>query len=174
MGTAANLSIGPGLLTVAPAGTTLPTNATSALDADFVEIGFTEEGSTFGFEQTNEPIEVAEELEPVLYMPTKTMSEVTFAMAEVTARNLKLAINQGIDTDPITVVEPNLTPVRVILCHQAESGARWLFRKVISAGQISIASKKAPNKRLLAVKFNIEKPATGANWSVWPATDGRI
>ena len=89
------LSLGPGLLYYAPLGTALPTDHTTALNAAFLEIGYTDEGSELSFEVSSEPVEVAESLDPVLYRTTGRNGGVTFAMAENTARNLTLAFNGG-------------------------------------------------------------------------------
>lgn len=122
------ISIGPGLLYVASIATTDPTTgASGTLTSAWEQIGYTEEGSTFRWETTNEPIEVAEELEPVRYEMSRRVGTVAFAMAEATKRNLQIALNMGLTggnlTDP---VEPNAigSEVRVKLLLKTEDLAQ--------------------------------------------------
>lgn len=63
------LAIDPGLLYVAPIGTTEPTASTdlaaASLPSAWREVGYTEDGSVFKYDVKSEKIEVAEELDPI-------------------------------------------------------------------------------------------------------------
>ncbi len=98
-GTPSNVSIGPGLLWVAPLGTPEPTAAMSIgapVGSGWRQLGYTEDGNTFGSDITTQDIEVAEETEPILTSTTKRVSHIDFKIAESTATNLLFALNQGV------------------------------------------------------------------------------
>jgi hypothetical protein len=178
-----NVDVGPGRLWRAKLTATQPTNATTALveseddgaDGEWVPAGYTETGSTFGYEVTAEPIEVAEELDEIRNQRTKALTKVTFAFAEMTATNLLMALNGGIDDSP-TAIEPvdAEDEERIMLCFQSDAGARWLFRRCYNVGSVSIENKKAPAKRLIGVEFKAEIPETGKAWTAWPNAAGLV
>lgn len=175
VGTASNIDAGPGLLFVAPAATAAPTDATTALAAAFKSIGYTEDGSDFQTETQSEDLFVAEELLPVATTETTQNSTIGFSMAEVTAKNFALALNQGVVTSvtaPLTLTAPN-AGVPVMLVHAPPSGARWVFRKAYATGQVAISSKKGA-KRLIQVQFKVLVPDTGSPVEIWPAAGGKI
>ncbi len=180
-----NISIGPGRLWIAPLGTSEPTNGSSALDAAFVAVGYTEEGSSFTFDRSFEDIEVAEELEPVDTVNNKTVTMMSFAMAEVTRRNL-LAALKGFagETNSATKVSAPAAGSEVafmVVWDKAETAAgnsanvRWLFRRVKSKGSIEVALQKSPNKALIPVEFQVLVPSSGdPAWDCWPDADGLV
>lgn len=174
--TPSNVSTGPGLLYAAPLATADPTDATTTLDAAFVMIGYTDDGSTFDSQTTSEPIEVAEEVDPIAYYATSRESNFSFSMAETTAENLALALNSGVlTTTPTEVEAPDIdAEVRIKLVLEASTGARWLFRKCYQSGQITLANQKAPQKRLIPVTFRLELPDTGKPWTVFPSSTGLV
>lgn len=175
MGSPANISLGAGELFVAPLGTTEPIDAATALPVAWRSIGYTEDGSTFAYAVASSPVLVEEELEAVRHVTTGRSGSVAFAMAEATAQNLALAINNGAGAAP-TTVEPVAagSELRVMLVHNAVSGARWVFRQCFQTGSLSVANKKAPAKKLLAVTFSLEKPATAQTFKVYPSAAGLI
>lgn len=178
-GDATKVSIGPGRLWVGPLAATDPTNATTPLvetTGNWVPVGYTEEGSTFSYAVQSEDIEVAEELEAIAARRTSVVATLSFAMAEATARNLKLALNGGLDTGSITSVGPVAfsSETRVKVCLDTDDGARWLFRRCYSVGTIEIQNRKAPAKRTIAVEYRLEKPSVGDIFTVYPNTDGMI
>lgn len=172
MGTSANVLLGPGLLYVAPVATTEPTNASTALpSADWRAVGYTEDGTTFTYEITNEAIEVEEEFDPVFYRTTGRMGTVAFQMAEITRQNLALAVNLGADAaNNAASLEPPApnSEVRVKVALDTDDGARWIWRQCLQASSIEIARKKAPDKTLLPVEFRLEKPTGVQPWIVFP------
>lgn len=166
-GDAGALSLGPGKLSWAPLGTTLPADLADALAAAFEPIGYTEEGSTFNYSITTEPVDVAEELDRVLTKTTGREGSVEFAMAENTVRNLTLAFNGGTVTRTAggnvkyTPPAPG-TEVRRVLVWESEDGQeRWVFPQVFQGGSVSMARRKGATKTTISVAFSLEKPATG-------------
>lgn len=169
--------LGPGILRVAPIGTTEPTSASATPNAAFRDIGYTEDGSAFDYELTNEPIEVAEEFDPVKYATTARRSSVTFQMAEMTKANLALALNDGAaETNNAVAYEPPDPgdEVRVMLLWDGDEGQRWLFRQCFQGDSISIQRRKAPQKGLIPVTFRLEKPTGAAPFKVFPNADGLV
>lgn len=166
MGDSNNITLGPGKLHIAPLGSTLPTDLATALDAAFQEIGYTEDGSEVAYEMTSEPVEVAEELDPVFNKVVGRSGTVVFQMVEVTARNLTIAFNGGTVTDNTTYVtyeppDPG-SEVRRILVFESEDGEeRWVFRQVFQTGSVSVGRRKGAAKATLPVAMAIEKPAAG-------------
>jgi hypothetical protein len=173
---AGNVSLGPGLLYVAPLGTTEPTSASAALPSAFREVGYTEEGNAFTSETTSEPVEVAEELDPIRYVNTRRVSAIAFAMAEVTRQNLALALNLGANEANSGSFEPPdaTDEVRVMIVFDTDDGARWVLRQCYQSGTVELASRKAPQKRLIAANFQLEKPTGAASFIVFPNADGLV
>lgn len=177
MGTPGNVSIGPGLLYAAPIGTTEPASASAALPSAWRAIGYTEEGSGFTEARNNEPVPVAEEFYPIRYVTTEITNSVAFAMAEATRQNLALATNQGAAAaNDATALEPPApgSEVRVMLVHVTDGGALWLFRQCFNGGTVELGNRKAPQKRLLATEFRLEKPTGAQPWKVFPNASGLI
>lgn len=174
MGTPAAVKVGPGLLYIAPIGTTEPTSLTGALPSAWVAVGYTDDGSEFTFQTNFADVEVAEELDPIKTVATGRMTSVKFAMAEVTASNLKKAFNGGTISGPtggyVTFEPPDLgdeTPV-MIVWQADDDQERWLFRKVLQVGSVTMARKKAPNKATIAVEFKCQVPDNGdAVYKAW-------
>jgi hypothetical protein len=77
----------------------------------------------------------------------------------------------GVGVNNAAVIHlPDFTDlVDVMIVLQAVDGARWVFPSVSPSGQISIANQKAPQKRLIAVTFNVNTPSGGGEpVSIWP------
>lgn len=181
-GTTSNVQLGPGRLWVAPLATAEPASASATLDGAYRAIGYTEEGSAFSTELTNSEVEVAEEVDPILYVLSKRANTLALTMAEVTRRNLALALGAGAaaanDATALEPPEPG-TELAVMIVWDSDETAtaantRWLFRQCKSGGTISIPRRKAPQKALLAVTFNLEKPVGLAPFKVWPDSGGRV
>lgn len=164
------IRVGPGWLRIAPVGSTEPVDLLAAWDASFVLLGYTAEGHSFSSSQTFEPVEVAEEIDPIRHEPTGREMKVDFAMAEMTALNLSRAMNggvvntTGVGVDQITTFEPP-TPgeeVRVALGWESADGQeRWVWRKCLQTGDIEIARRKAPDKATIPASFMCEIVAGG-------------
>lgn len=175
--------LGPGLLYVGDDDAADPADADTALPTtDFRPVGYTEEGSSFAYETSTEDISVAEENDPIRTIPTGTTSTLSFSMAEMTWQNLQLALNAGSSVAAVPPTAPTMIePVepgsekRVKLVWDSDYGSRWIFRKCIQSGTLTIDRKKAPDKGLLPVEFKCEKPSDGgAPFAVIPSPDGLV
>jgi hypothetical protein len=181
-GTSANVTVGAGRLWYAPLNTTEPTNASTALPSAWVPLGYTEEGTTVSIEINQEPIEVAEEFDPVSWITTSRRVTLSVAMAEATRKRLALALGMGAnEADSAATLEPpnpgSETGIMLVWDSEETAGAsntRWLFRRCKVSGTVEISRKKAPNKALLPVTFNVEKPSNAAPFKVFPSSTGLI
>lgn len=153
----------PGRLYIAPLASDEPTDFTGDWDDAWSPIGYTDAGPEFVLDQTFQDIRVAEEIDPIFNVQTERSISVSFAMAEITARNLQIALNGGTITTPggSVVFEPPPagSVTRMMLGWDAEDQLeRWLFRKVISTGSITIPRRRAPEKAVIPVTFRLELP----------------
>lgn len=170
MGTPTNVKVGPGLLYVAPLDTVAPVDLTTAWAAAWIEMGYTEEGHAFAAENTFEGIEVAEELLPIRQEQTAANLTVTVALAEMTARNVQIALNGGTlttsgagPTQIITFEPPELgEATRIALGWESQDHLeRWVWYKCLQTGNVEIARRKAPAKATIPTVFTVEIPLAG-------------
>lgn len=160
------VKVGPGRLKVAPVGSTEPADLTSPWGAAWVDLGYTEEGHSFTATPSFEPVEVAEEIDPIRYEATGREMRVGFSLAEMTATNLSRALNGGTITTGSGIVtfeppDPG-SEVRVALGWESKDGKeRWVWRKCLQTGDIEIARRKAPDKALIPCEFMLEIVAGG-------------
>ena len=170
-GTVENLSLGPGTLYVAQVGSTAPTNVTSAWAAAWKAVGYTSEGSEVSIELTADPVDVAEEIDPVLHVNSARNVSITFAMAELTARNLTIAMNGGTVTTAtgVTTYTPPApsAQTRYAIGFESEDGTeRWVFPKAFQSGAVSIARRKGADKATIPVTMTAEKVTGGHPFTV--------
>lgn len=167
---------GPGLLYAAPLGTTEPTDATTALPGAWREVGYTDEGSTFSYELNTEQVEVAETLDPIRQVNTSRTITIAFAMAEMSRRNLALALNAGANAANTGAYEPPElgTEVRVMLVWHGDGAQRWVLRKCFQTSNVEINRGKLPAKSLMTVVFGLEKPTGLAPFKVFPNASGQV
>lgn len=181
-GSSTNIALGAGRLYVAPLGTTEPTTASTALPSAWRVVGYTEDGTSISYEQSNEAIEVAEEVDPVLYVLASRMTKLTVQLAEITRRNLALAMGVGAnEANDDTTLEPPAPgdEVAVMIVWDSDetasaSNRRWLFRQAKANGALEMQRNKAPNKALMPVEWNLEKPASDEPFIVFPNASGLI
>jgi hypothetical protein len=181
-GDSSNISLGAGRIYVATLGTAEPTDNSTALPSAWVPIGYTEEGTTVSVELNNEAIEVAEEIDPVLYVLSSRSATLSVSMAEITRRSLALSMGAGAgaanDDTAFEPPEPGAeVAVAIVWDSDETAGAdnrRWLFRQAKVNGSVEMQRNKAPNKALLPVEFNLEKPAGLATFKVFPNASGLI
>jgi hypothetical protein len=181
-GTVSNVKLGPGRLYLAPLATAEPTNCSTALPSAWIPIGYTEEGTAFTVEVTQEPIMVAEEIDPILYVTTMRKSSLALSMAEVTRNRLAVALGQTISaTSDSTLLEPGAPGSEVAVMGVWDrmdtpdaTNSRWLFRQMKASGPIQIQRRKAPQKALLPVTFNLEVPAGKQPFAVWGSSTGIV
>lgn len=175
----------PGALFRAPIGTALPTNTvagsvfTDAWAAAWVPIGATEEGSTFSYEMTSEPIRVAELFDPVAYSVTETSGSLAFSMTDFTLQKLKFAMNGGSMTlvsgtaaTALTSLEPP-EPSEVLRCmigwESLDATVRIVARQTLNATAVEWSNRRAPDKALIPVQFNFERPAAAKSFVIYSA-----
>lgn len=161
----------PGKLRIAPLGTTEPATVTAAWPANWIPLGYTDEGSAFNYEISTDNVEVAEELDILARVTTGRDASVEFALAEITYRNLTIAFNGGIivgDGTEWTFEPPDLgNETRVMIGWDAapvvgSNDLRMIFRQCLQGGSIGLENRKGATKSTIAANFQLEKPASGA------------
>lgn len=176
----AEVTIDVGVLYAAPIGTAEPASATAVLDTAWREVGYTEDGSKFTTTVDSQEVSVEELLDPVRYVNVKRSSKLAFVMAQSSARNLLLALNQG--AAGTAAVEQEIEPVasasevRVMLLWETEatgaSQSRLLCRQAYNVGNLEIDLKQAPDKHKIPVEFNLEKPTSEASFTIFTNASG--
>lgn len=179
----------PGFLFRAPIGTAEPTWAVTgsvfsdAWPAAWIPMGATEEGSTFNYEITVEPVTVAEFFDPIKQVTTERAGSFAMNLADYTATHMSWALNKAAGTITgsgatlMNIVEPP-SPGAELRCmigwESLDNTARLLCRQVISASAIESAFKKAPDKALIPMEFRFEVPpaAQPFKWGFAGATRG--
>jgi hypothetical protein len=168
-----NISLGPGTLYIAPLGSDEPTGIDDDLDTAWTALGYTNDGSTQSFSPSYEDVEVAEELEPLDSVATGRTISASFTLAELTAKNLKAAMNGGTITHvpvagAVTRAHTKFEPpevgedVKVMLLFEAEDTLeRVLYREVKQVGAIETARRKGAEKAGIPCEFRAYKPAAG-------------
>lgn len=159
-----DLQIGPGILYVAPIGTTEPTAVTGSYPSGWTALGSTEGGPEFDYEITTADIEVAESLDPIQIRTTKRKGTLKFDLAEVSAFHVQLGLNGGASIPSVVggVASPAIPAigqeVRVMLAWDADDATeRWIYRRCIQAGSLAFKRAKAPAKTLVTCSFQLEQ-----------------
>lgn len=172
------VKLGPGVLYIAPLGTAEPTTLTGALNAAFVALGYTEEGHQTTIETARENIYVAELLDPIRNVKTGRTVTLEVQLAQITARNLQIALNGGTIGTPtggyVAFTAPAMTDADVgaMLVWQADDNQeRWLFRECYATGPIAVPRRKSPTKSVIPVTFDCIAPSAGGlPFAVWFAS----
>lgn len=163
MGDPLAVRVGPGRLLVAPIGSVEPTDLETPWAGTWSELGYTNEGSEFVFDQTFEDVVVAEELEPVQVIQTARQTTVNFALAEMTAANMQRALNGGVITTPaglVTFEPPSVGSFTDLMLgwEADDSLERWIFRRCRNVGSVNIPRRKGADKAILPMSFRALKP----------------
>jgi len=164
------LSLGPGILYAGAIGRVEPTDlitAWTSVDAGWIALGYTDAGSEFDYQLNTSPVNVAEELDPISNVPDGRVASLTVNLAQLTATNLKLALNGGVittGTGIVTIEPPDLgTEVRTMIGFESEDHSeRWVWRQCLQNGQMKITRAKGANNATIATVFSLEKPASGS------------
>jgi len=162
----------PGILRIAPLGTTEPTDENDAWPSGWVPLGYTSEGSVFNYSISTDNVEVAEELDILSRVTTGRDGNVEFALAEVTYKNLMIAFNGGVIASSAlgsawSFEPPDLgTETRVMLgwdanVTTANNDLRMIFRQCLQGGSVALENRKGSTKQVITQQFQLEKPATG-------------
>lgn len=173
-GVPAAVQLGPGAIYAAPIGTAEPVSATGTLDPAYIQLGYTVDGSSFEYNLTASEIEVAELFDPVFWATTKRVSTFTTALAQVSATNLNLAINNGAVA---AVAGKGIAPPavgtenRIMLVHAGQNGSVLSIRRVLISGSIKIDYKKSPAISSIPITANVEIPVL-ASASLPPGSTG--
>jgi hypothetical protein len=179
MGNPLALSIGPGKLKLANSLSALePVDLSTPWDSAWLDLGYTEEGSEFSIETKFEDIMVAEELDPVNILATARTITASFELAEITATNLKRVFNGGTITaatgcvyyDPVALGQEQYA---MLGWESDDATERWILRKVIQTGKVTVARKKSPDKATLPAEFRAMKPASLPAFRVIMASPSR-
>lgn len=182
----------PGFLWIAPLGTSAPTNTVTAgvfadsVDAAWIPLGATTEGSTFSYSTTVEAIRVAELFDPVQYATTERSGSLAFNLAHWSLSNYRRALNGGIAAltstgtsgSELTTLEPPDPGEEVramLLWESTDSTVRLMVRQSLQGGEVSSAFQKAPNVAAIPCTFNFEVPSGGDKpWTLWAAGTTRV
>lgn len=166
------LALGPGSLYIAVLGTPEPADLSTpwaSVSAAWIPLGYTDEGSTFNYSVDSENVEVAEELDPVAVALTSRELSLSFSLAEITATNLKRALNGGSivsGTGIVTFEPPDLgEEVRTMLGWESEDHTeRWVFRKALQVGSMEISRAKGAAKATISCEFKLERPSAAKSF----------
>jgi hypothetical protein len=165
MGNPTAISLGPGKLKIALLGSTEPTDLVSPWPVAWIDLGYTFEGSDFNYQLNTEEVTVAEELDPLLVAATGRTISVKFTLAEITATNLKRALNGGTIVSGggfVTFEPPSFTAiVRNMYGWESDDlQERWVFRQCLSTGAIETQRRKGASKAGFPFEVRCEKPAS--------------
>jgi hypothetical protein len=172
-GNPANVALGPGLLYIAGLGSLIPLNLDDVWPVAFTLLGYTNDGSSQTYAPAYDNVEVAEELEPLDSRPTGRTITVGFTLAELTAKNLKVAYNGGTITytaaagavvRAFTKFEPPPlgTETHVMLGFQSEDGLeRIIWRDCKQTGSVETARRKGADKAGIPAEFTVYNPGGG-------------
>lgn len=182
----------PGYLLIAPLSSTLPTNTvagsvfTDSWAAAWLSLGATEEGSTFAYSTSVEPIRVAEYFDPISYATTERSGSIAFNLADWTLSNYRRAINGGVaalaatsGTGATTLgtlepPEPGAEVRAMIGWESLDHTVRLICHQTIQGGEISSAFNRAPSKALIPCTFQLEVPSGGKPWTMYSAGEDRL
>lgn len=179
----------PGYLFWAPLGTAEPTHTvagsvfTDAWPAAWKVLGATEEGHNFTWSTSTETIEVAEFLDPIKYVTTGRSGSIAFALASITAENVKRALNGGTlaTTGTGATTMTTFTPaamgaeVRCMIGWESQdSTERLVAYQCFNTGSVSIARRKGAAKATIPVEFGLEVPTTGQPFKYLTAGTTRL
>lgn len=162
MGTPANVKMGAGTLYFGAVGAVEPADLATAITVAWTAIGYTDKGHLFSAKPSYESIEVAEEKMPIRREKSGIEYSVEFEVAEMVAANIQKALNGGTITTAAGIVTfdpPKDTDVDTRVAILWESDAkdeRWIFRKCIQTDKVDIERRKAPQKALVPMHFELE------------------
>jgi hypothetical protein len=165
------ISLGAGRLYDGPLGTATPVDHSTALDPALTPIGYTEDGSAFSWNVSNDPVPVAESLFPVAHKTTSVEGTVTFAMAEDTIKNWQRALNGGTVTPygtgptaglKFTPPNPGQEVRRLLVWESEDKLRRIVFKQLFQGGSVEAVRRPGATKTTLPVEFRIEQPADGS------------
>lgn len=185
-----NILTDAGYLFWAPLASAEPTNTvagskfTDAWPVAWISLGATEDGSTFTYETTVEPITVAEFFDPIRYSTTERAGSFSFNLADYTLNNLKRAYNGGtlatVSGSGTTLLSSLVPPavgaeVRAMIGWESlDNTIRLICYQTINSGAIASAYRKAPAFAVIPCTFSFEVPSAGNPWKMYTAGTARV
>lgn len=161
---------GPALIAVAPVGTTLPTDESTALAAGFTELGYTsDDGVGFTFEQSIEDIGAQQTADPVRRIVTARSLSTSFSGLEWNKDTFALAFGGGKWTEPTAGTFRYDPPTDEDALTEYSQVITWNdgdrnFRLVIERGNVAEATETTLARTaasVLPVTFQAMKPESG-------------
>lgn len=182
----------PGTLMIAPLASTIPTNTvsggvfTDSWAVAWLALGATEEGSTFAYSTSVEPVRVAEFFDPISYRTTERGGSIAFNLADFTLTNYRRALNGGVAALAATsgtgattlgTLEPP-DPGDEVRCmigwESLDNTVRLICHQTLQGGEISSAFTRPPDKALIPCTFQLEVPTAGKPWTMYSAGADRL
>jgi hypothetical protein len=183
----------PGYLFWAPLSSTIPGGGTGGTVsgslftdswiAPWVNLGATEDGSTFDYELNVEAISVAEFLDPIKYVTTARSGSFAFNLTSYTLTNLSKALNgsaptivSGTGATQLNRLRPPVAGAEVrcmIGWESLDSTMRFVAYQTINSGRVTTAYKKAPSYAVIPCTFNFEMPVSGIPFEYYSAGPNR-
>lgn len=182
-GTISEVIVGTGVLYVASISNdgnatgdyvAFPADSTGAWadpGADWVDVGYSEDGWTLEMDKTFEDIMVAEEIDPIATFKTAQEVRLTGELAQASMSNLQVALAGGTftadDTDygtgydslkPPSTDDYDEKSLLLIVDGPAGADRHVEIPRAINVGAFSMAHQKAPQKVVIAVEFKVLKP----------------
>lgn len=167
------VSVGAGSLFVAPIGTAEPASLSIVFpSASWVNMGYTEKGTTFTRGVTAADIDVAEEYYSLGKVITAYTTTVDFALSQLTAAALTICFNGGtttVNTGDVTFDPPaaGLEAYVMIGWDSINRDERYIWRKCLQIGATATSRQKILPQALLPVSFGVVKPANLQPWRWW-------
>lgn len=169
----------PGFLWLVPIGTVPWTNTvagsvfTDAINVAALPLGATEDGTTFSYETTVDPVMAAEFPDPIQFRTTGRQGSIAFNLLNFGLTNYRRALNGGVaalaptsgtGATALYTLSPPLpgAEVRAMVCWESlDSTLRLMCPQTLQGGTIESAFKKAPDAAVIPCTFNLEVPASG-------------
>lgn len=140
--------------------------------ADWVDVGYSEDGWTLEMDKTFEDIMVAEEIDPIATFKTAQEVRLTGELAQASMSNIQIALGGGTftadDTTDYATGYDSLKPpstddfdeksLLLIVDGPAGADRHVEIPRAINVGAFSMAHQKAPQKVIVAVEFKVLKP----------------
>jgi hypothetical protein len=169
-GDATQLALLPGILYLAPAGSTEPADLVTPWDPAWVELGYTAEGSKWTTELSMGEVLAAEEIDPIHIATDSRKVKVSFVLLQLTATNLRRALNGGtiVAGGGFVTFEPHEPgdDVYIALGHESHDGTeRHVFREGKQIGNVETERKRGGDSAKIPAEFQFRRPA--ANLLPW-------
>jgi hypothetical protein len=167
------VSVGAGSLFIAPIGTAEPVSLSLAFPSTtWVNVGYTEKGTTFTRGVTATDVDVAEEFYAVNEVITAYTTTVDFAFSQYTAQTLVYAMNGGTVTTNTGDVwfDPPAAGTEVFVMigwNSNDLTERYIWRKCINVGATATARQKVLPQALIPVQYKVIKPSGLQPFRYW-------